>query len=83
MEIEEMGILDNGFRILFLFKVRFSSFHDDVGVIVLFNHRIAQENLFIRAVQDFLRRILRFRCAGAGSDETEHPHEEADGCCKP
>jgi hypothetical protein len=40
MEIDEMVILDDGFRILFFLEERLSSLHDDVGVVVLFD-RIA------------------------------------------
>src|SRR5262245_46220253 len=82
MEIEEMGILHDGLRILLFLKVGFSSLHDDVWVVVFLN-RITQENLFVRAAQGFLRCPLRFGCAGAGGDETEYHHTEADGRWKP
>ena len=67
MEIEEMVILDNGFRILLFVKERLSPLHDDVGVVVLFD-RIAQENLFVSAAQGFLRAVLGLGRAGTGRD---------------
>ena len=70
VELEEMGIFDNGFRILIFLKKRLSPFHDHVWVVVLLD-RIAQENLFVGAAEDFFRGILFFRCTGAGSDDTE------------
>ena len=81
MEIQEMGILDNGLCILLFLEERLSSLHDDVRIVVLFN-RIAQENLFVGAAQGFLRSILIFGCAGAGGDETEYCHTEAGGRCQ-
>ena len=81
MEIEEMIIFDDGFRVLLFLEERFSPLHDDVGVVVLF-HRIAKENLFVSAAQGFLRSILIFGCAGTGRDETEYCDTEADGSCQ-
>ena len=46
MEVEEMGIFDDGLRIFFFLEEGFSSLHDDVGIVVLFD-RIAQENLLV------------------------------------
>jgi hypothetical protein len=82
MEIEEVGVLDDGLRILLFLEEGFSTFHDDVGVVVLLN-RIAHEDLFIRAAQGFLRCILRFGCAGAGGEKTAHRQREAQGRSKP
>jgi hypothetical protein len=70
MEIEEMGILDDGLRVFFFFEKGLSSLHDDVGIVVLFN-RVAQEDLFVCAAQGFLRRILSFGGAGTGGDKAE------------
>ena len=81
MEIEEMGILDDGFRILLFLEERLSSLHDDVGIVVLFD-RIAQENLFVSAAQGFLRGILILGCAGAGGDDTEYRETEGEGRCQ-
>ena len=82
MEIEEMGIFDDGFGIFLSLEVCLSSLHDDVGVVVLF-HRIgiAQENLLVSAARSFLRGVLILGCAGAGGDETEHRDREAEGHC--
>ena len=57
MEIEEMGILDDGFRILLFLEERLSSFHDDVRVVV-FLDPIAQEDLLVGAAQGFFRCVL-------------------------
>lgn len=78
VELEEVGILDDGFRILFFVEIRLSSLHDDVRVIVLFD-RIAQENLLISTAKGFLRGFLLFGCAGAGGGDTEGRDTEAEG----
>ena len=79
MEIEEMVILDDGFRILLFLEECLSSLHDDVGVVVLF-HRIAKENLFVSAAQGFLRGLLLWRRAGGtGRDQAEYRDTEAAG----
>ena len=81
VEVEEMGILDHGLRIFLSLEEGLSTLHDDVGVVVLFD-RIAQEDLFVRAAQGFLRRILFFGCAGAGGNQTAYCHTEANGRCQ-
>ena len=78
MEIKEMVILDDGFRILLFLEERLSSLHDDIGIVV-FLDRISQENLLVSAAQGFLRRVFVFGRAGAGSDDAEYRHAEADG----
>ena len=78
MEIEEMVILDDGFRILLFLEERLSSLHDDIGIVVFFD-RISQENLLVSAAQGFLRRVFVFWRAGAGSDDAEYRHAEAEG----
>ena len=80
MEIKEVGILDDGLRILLFLEECLSSLHDDVGVVVLFDP-IAHENLLISAAEGFLRGILILGCAGAGGDDTECCDTEAEGHC--
>ena len=83
MDIEEMVILDDGFRILLSLEERLSSLHDDVGVVVFFDC-IAHEKLLIGAAEGFLCGILILGRTGAGSDDgdTEHRDTEAEGRCK-
>ena len=80
MEIEEMGIFDDGFCVLLFLEECFSSLHDDVGVVVFFD-RIAHENLFVGAAEGFLRGILTLGCTGAGGEDTECCDTEAEGPC--
>ena len=78
VELEEMAIFDDSFRILLFLEKRLSPLHDNVGVVVLFD-RIAHENLLVGAAERLLRGLLRFWCAGAGCDETECRDTEAEG----
>ena len=81
MEIEEVVVLGDRFPVFLFFEEGFAPFHDDVGVVV-FLDRIAQEDLFVGAAQGLLRGILRFGCAGTGSDDAEDERAQAEGCCE-
>ena len=78
MKIEEMGILDDGFRILLFLEECLSSFHDDVRVVV-FLDPIAQEDLLVGAAQGFFRCVLGLGRAGAGGVDREDRETEAEG----
>ena len=74
MQIEEVVILDDGFGEFFLFEERFSAFHNDVWIVVLFN-RIAEEDRFVRSTQSFLGRgIAVLWRARAGHEQAEGRH---------
>ena len=78
MKIEEMGILDDGFRILLFLEECLSSFHDDVRVVV-FLDPIAQEDLLVGAAQGLFRCVLGLGRAGAGGVDREDRETEAEG----
>ena len=78
MEIEKMGILDDGLRVFLFLEKRLPSFHDDVRVVV-FLDPIAQEDLLVSAAQDFFRCVLGLGRAGAGGDDREERDTEAEG----
>ena len=78
MEIEEVVIFDDGFRIFFFLEECLSPFHDDIGVVVFFD-RIAQENLFVGAAQRFLRALWGLGRAGTGREDEEYRRAKAEG----
>ena len=78
MEIEEMGIFDDGLRILFFLEERFPSLHDDVRVVV-FLDPVAQEYLLVSAAQSFFRCVLGLGRAGTGGGDREDRDTEAEG----
>jgi hypothetical protein len=82
MEIEEVVIFHDGFRVFLFLEERFASLHDDVGVVVLLDC-IAQEDLLVGPAQSFLGRVLGLGCAGAGRDDAEDGHAKAESRCQP
>lgn len=81
MEVEEVVIFHDGFRVFLFFEERFASLHDDVGV-VIFLDRVAQEDLLVGAAQGFLGRVLGLGCTGAGRDNAEDGHAQDKSCCQ-
>ena len=71
MQVEEVVIFDERFRIFFLVEEGFAALHDDVWVVVLFD-RIAKEDLLVGAAQGFLRIVLGLGRARTGCDDTEY-----------
>lgn len=80
MEIEEVVIFHDGFRVFLFFEERFASLHDDVGVVVLLDC-IAQEDLLVGPAQGFLGRVLGLGCTGAGRDDAEDGQAKAESRC--
>jgi hypothetical protein len=78
MEIEEMGILDDGLLVFLFLEKRLPSFHDDVRVVV-FLDPIAEENLLVSAAQGFFRCVLGLGRARAGGGNRKDRETEAKG----
>ncbi len=51
VQVQEMLVLDDGFRVRFLLEKRLRPFHDHVRVIILFHAHVAGKQLFVGSAQ--------------------------------
>lgn len=71
-----MFIFDERFRILFLLKIGFATFHDHIGVVMVID-RVPEKDLFVRITEGFFEStsdVAGGKIAGAGR---EHKAVEA------
>ena len=85
VQVEEMLVLNDGFRIFLFLEEGLGPFHDDVGVIILLD-RVAHENLFIRSAERLGAGGRRFGRTGTAdgyaedgrSEQEDQPRQDAE-----
>ncbi len=74
MQVKKMFIFNDGFRVSFLFKIRFGPLHDDIGIVIGF-HGITDEDLLVSIAEKSLEDFGRF-VSGGGAPQGQTGREQ-------